>query len=58
MMNRFSAQEYLVWYCDWCDSTNQIQRSIASAGELVCTACHHPRSDSDIEEFGPLPRAA
>jgi hypothetical protein len=57
-MNSFTMGEYYVWYCDWCDTTNQTHWSRIDRNDLFCAACHHPRSDSDVEELGLLRRAA
>ena len=57
-MSIYPKGECYIWYCDWCDSTNQVHWSRLQQGELTCGACHHPKGDVDVEELGLLRRAA
>lgn len=57
-MNMFTMGNYYVWYCDWCDSTNQTQWSPIKRHDLTCSACQRPRTDGDAEMYGLLPRTA
>ncbi len=57
-MINLNLGEYYVWYCDWCDSTNQVHWSSLNRNEPVCAACRRPRSDADVEMYGLRSRAA
>jgi hypothetical protein len=57
-MNNFAMGEYYLWYCDWCDSTNQTHWGMISRHDLCCAACHQPGSDSAAAGSGRLRHAA
>ena len=49
-MKMIPMGEYYVWFCNWCDSTNQVHWSKQDRPDLTCAACHQEPNGTSAAE--------
>jgi len=56
-MKLMPHDDYYLWYCDWCDSSNRTHWTRIEKGKAKCGACQMPmavQTDAVVERYSSL----